>query len=100
MQGWKMGDEYSAEAAPGINATVEIIREAQSQHVITQVHPHTWSATEVTTLMAKTDVCEFDGYTYLKNNPTFAEDSCDRVLSWQMEKQVWSRKKVGRAISM
>lgn len=86
LLGWKMGDEYSAEAAPGINATVEVIREAGSQHVITQVHPHTWSAAEVTTLMAKTDVCEFDGYTYLKNNPTFAEDSCDRVLSWQMEK--------------
>ena len=86
LLGWKMGDEYSAEAAPGINTTVGVIRGAGSKHPISQVHPHTWGAEAIRTLMEKTDICVFDGYTYLQGNPLFADSCSSQVLSWQVGK--------------
>lgn len=86
LLGWQLGDEFSAEAAPAINRTVQLIRELGSKHQTWQVHPHTWSHQDVTTLMAKTDVCTYDGYTYLEGMEEFAPTTAARVLAWQQSK--------------
>ena len=86
MLGWQLGDEFSAEAAPRINDTVKLLRKLGSKHQTWQVHPHTWSHQEVRTLMAATDVCSYDGYTYLDGQPPFSEHASARVLAWQQGK--------------
>ena len=86
MLGWQLGDEFSAEAAPRINDTVKLLRKLGSKHQTWQVHPHTWSHQEVRTLMAATDVCSYDGYTYLENLPQFSQHASARVLAWQQGK--------------
>lgn len=84
--GWMLGDEFSAESAPAIDDAVKVIRDCGSQHQTWQVHPHTWHNDDVRTLMASTDVCTYDGYTYLEGRPLFADESSTRILAWQQAK--------------
>ncbi len=86
MLGWQLGDEFSAEAAPRINDTVKLLRKLGSKHQTWQVHPHTWSHRDVRTLMSATDVCSYDGYTYLDGLPKFSTHASARVLAWQQGK--------------
>ena len=87
LLGWMLGDEMSADgSAQGASDTVRLIREHGSQHQTWQVHPHIWSNEEVTSLMAATDVCTYDGYTYLVGTDVFAEECSTRILAWQVAK--------------
>ncbi|MBB76446.1 MAG: hypothetical protein CMJ75_18225 [Planctomycetaceae bacterium] len=86
MLGWQLGDEFSAEAAPRIRDTVELLRKLGSKHQTWQVHPHTWSHRDVRALMSATDVCSYDGYTYLDGLPEFSAHASARVLAWQQGK--------------
>jgi len=84
--GWQLGDEFSAEAAPRINDAVVLLKQLGSKHPTWQVHPHTWGDAQVRKLMAKTDVCTFDGYTYLESLGEFHTHASARVLAWQQAK--------------
>ena len=86
LLGWQIGDEFSVGAAPAINATSELLTDLGSKHQTWQVHPHTWSNSDVRTLMAMTDVCTYDGYTYLDGMEEFATVASARVLAWQQAK--------------
>jgi hypothetical protein len=86
MLGWQLGDEFSVDAAPRINDTVRLLRELGSKHQTWQVHPHTWSQADVRQLMAHTDVCSYDGYTYIEDQPEFANKASARILAWQQAK--------------
>lgn len=86
MLGWQLGDEFSADAAPRINDTVKLLRQLGSKHQTWQVHPHTWNHAEVRQLMARTDVCSYDGYTYIDGQPEFANTASARLLAWQQAK--------------
>jgi len=66
LLGWQLGDELPGSAAPYLSATARVIREGGSQHQTWQVHAHIESNDAVRALMANTDVCTYDGYTYLK----------------------------------
>ena len=86
MLGWQLGDELSADAAPRVNDTAALLRKLGSKHQTWQVHPHTWSHEDVQTLMARTDVCSYDGYTYLDGQPEFTDQAAARILAWQQAK--------------
>ena len=86
MLGWQLGDEFSEDVAPRINDTVALLKKLGSMHPTWQVHPHTWSHATVRKLMARTDVCTYDGYTYLENLGEFHTHSSARVLAWQQAK--------------
>jgi hypothetical protein len=86
MLGWQMGDEFSEGAAPRINDTTALLKQLGSRHPTWQVHPHTWSHGQVRKLMARTDVCTYDGYTYLEGLGEFHTHSSARVLAWQQAK--------------
>jgi len=86
MLGWQLGDEFSASATPQINDTVKLLRQLGSKHQTWQVHPHTWGNEEVKKLMACTDVCNYDGYTYIDGQPEFENTASARVLAWQQAK--------------
>ncbi|MEE3373091.1 MAG: hypothetical protein VX346_27405 [Planctomycetota bacterium] len=86
LLGWQLGDEFSAEAAPRIHDTVKLLRKLGSKHQTWQVHPHTWSHQDVRALMSATDVCSYDGYTYLEGLPRFSAHASARVLAWQQGK--------------
>ena len=86
MLGWQLGDEFSADAAPRINDTVRLLRQLGSKHPTWQVHPHTWTHKDVRQLMARTDVCTYDGYTYVRGRPEFDHQCAARVLAWQQAK--------------
>ena len=81
--GWQLGDEFSEGAAPRINDAAELLKKLGSRHPTWQVHPHTWGHKAVRKLMARTDVCTFDGYTYLETLGEFHTHSSARVLAWQ-----------------
>ena len=84
--GWQLGDEFSEGAAPRINDAAELLKKLGSRHPTWQVHPHTWGHKAVRKLMARTDVCTFDGYTYLETLGEFHTHSSARVLAWQQAK--------------
>ena len=84
--GWQLGDELPAGAAPSLNDAATIIRENGARHQIWQVHSHIESDAAVRELMARTDVCTFDGYTYKQGQPVFADVGASRVLAWQRAK--------------
>jgi len=84
--GWQLGDEFSEDAAPRINDTAVLLRKLGSKHPTWQVHPHTWSHVQVRKLMARTDVCTYDGYTYLESLPEFSPHAAARILAWQQAK--------------
>ncbi len=86
LLGWQLGDELPAGAAPHISDAVKVIRECGSQHQTWQVHSHIESNEDVRALMANTDVCTYDGYTYLKDTPVFADVCSTRILAWQQAK--------------
>ena len=86
MLGWQLGDEFSVGAAHCVGETVKLLRHLGSKHQTWQVHPHTWSNDDVKALMAKTDVCTFDGYTYLDGQSEFDPTASARVLAWQQAK--------------
>ena len=84
--GWQLGDEFSPEAAPRINDASTLLQRLGSKHPTWQVHPHTWSHDQVRTLMANTDVCSYDGYTYLEGQTEFTPHAAARILAWQQAK--------------
>ncbi len=86
LLGWQLGDEMPGSAAPRISDAVRVIRECSSQHQTWQVHSHIESTDDVRALMAHTDVCTYDGYTYLKDRPVFADVCSTRILAWQQAK--------------
>jgi len=86
LLGWQLGDEMGAGAAPHISDAVRVIRQCGSQHQTWQVHSHIESNDDVRALMANTDVCTYDGYTYLKGLPVFADVCSTRILAWQQAK--------------
>ncbi len=92
LLGWQLGDEFAADAAPAINATASLLHSLGSKHQTWQVHPHTWSHRDVITLMKNTDVCTFDGYTYLEGHSEFSPTAAARVLAWQQGKTSLIRK--------
>ena len=84
--GWQLGDEFSEDAAPRINDCVALLKRLGSKHPTWQVHPHTWTHAQVRKLMARTDVCTYDGYTYLESLPEFSTHAAARILAWQQAK--------------
>jgi len=86
LLGWQLGDEMGADQAPRISDAVRVIRDGGSQHQAWQVHSHIESNDSVRALMANTDVCTYDGYTYHPGSPVFADVCSTRILAWQQAK--------------
>ena len=86
LLGWMLGDEMPGGSAQAIHDTIRLIRDNRSNHQVWQVHSHIESDDDLQALMAQTDVCSFDGYTYLHDRSTFADVCSTRILAWQQAK--------------
>jgi len=86
LLGWMLGDEMPGGSAQAIHDTIRLIRDNRSNHQVWQVHSHIESDDDLQALMTQTDVCSFDGYTYLHDRSAFADVCSTRILAWQQAK--------------